>query len=259
MAIITLTTDLGTKDYYLSMVKGAILSEIPDINIVDISNEVAKYDIMQAAFIIKNAYTSFPEGSIHIIGVNPQITADTCHLVIQSNGHYFIGADNGMFSLMFDKIPDKIFEITIPPDGGYRSFPTNDVFVKAACHIARGGTLEIIGKEKGGFLERIMIRPVLDGNILKGSIIYIDSYENLITNIGENTFQEAAKGRDFKIFLKYSGYHIKTIAQSYNDVPEGEMLALFSVAGYLEIAINMGSANGLLGMQLGDTIRIEFE
>ena len=87
----------------------------------------------------------------------------------------------------------------------------------------------------------------------------IGRYENLITNIGENTFQEAAKGRDFKIFLKHPGYHITTIAQSYNDVPEGEMLALFSAAGYLEIAINMGSANGLLGMQLGDTIRIEFE
>jgi hypothetical protein len=241
------------------MVKGAILSEIPDINIIDISNEVAKYDILQAAFIIKNAYRSFPEGSIHIIGVNPQKTVEACHLVIKADGHYFIGSDNGMFSLIFDKIPDKIFEITIPPDGGYRSFPTNDVFTKAACHIARGGTLEIIGKKKGNYQERIMIRPVVDGAVLKGSIIYIDSYENLITNIGEDLFNEAARGRNFTIFIKHSGYHIKEIAMTYNEVPEGEMLALFSAAGYLEIAINMGSANGLLGLQLGDTVRVEFE
>ena len=151
MAIITLTTDLGTKDYYLSTIKGAILTQFPDARIIDISNEVTKFDILQASFIVKNAYKSFPEGTIHIIGVNPENTVETSHIAIKVDGHYFIGADNGMFSLMFDKLPDKIVELTIQPDIGFQTFPTNDVFVKAACHIARGGTLEVIGKEKASF------------------------------------------------------------------------------------------------------------
>lgn len=259
MAIITLTTDLGTKDYYLSTIKGAILTQFPDARIIDISNEVTKFDILQASFIVKNAYKSFPEGTIHIIGVNPENTVETSHIAIKVDGHYFIGADNGMFSLMFDKLPDKIVELTIQPDIGFQTFPTNDVFVKAACHIARGGTLEVIGKEKASLAERTMIRPVLDGFVLKGSVIYIDSYENVIVNISESMFRDALQGRNFNIAVKPSGYYLNKIVKTYNEVPHGEMLALFSSTGFLEIAINMGGASGLLGLQLNDTIRIEFE
>ena len=259
MAIITLTTDLGTKDYYLSTIKGAILTQFPEARIIDISNEITKFDILQASFIVKNAYKSFPEGTIHIIGVNPENTVETSHIAIKADGHYFIGADNGMFSLMFDKLPDKIVELTIQPDIGFQTFPTNDVFVKAACHIARGGTLEVIGKEKASLSERTMIRPVLDGFVLKGSVIYIDSYENVIVNISESMFRDAIQGRNFNIVVKPSGYYLNKIVKTYNEVPHGEMLALFSSTGFLEIAINMGGASGLLGLQLNDTIRIEFE
>jgi len=258
LAIITLTTDLGTKDYYLSTIKGAILGQYPEAIIVDISHQITKYDILQASFIIKNAYKSFPKGTIHILGVNPENTVDSLHLAVFSDEHYFVGADNGIFSLIFDKKPDKVVELNISQETDSLTFPTNDVFVKAACHIARGGTLEVIGKIREGFTEKTMIRPVVDDRVLRGSVIYIDSYQNVITNITDSLFTDAGHGRNFAIYFGRSRYIIENISKSYNDVPDGEMVALFSATGYLEIAINKGGASGLLGLHLNDLVRIEW-
>ena len=256
MTIITLTTDLGLRDYYLSTVKGTILSQCPDAIIVDISHDINKYDILQASFVLKNSYMSFPKGSVHIIGITPETEAR--HLAVYINGHYFIGADNGIFSLMFDKEPDKIVELNIRQDAEFPTFPTKDIFVKAACHIAQGGTLEVIGRPRDGFLEKTHFRALIDGLVIKGSVIYIDSYENVITNITESQFHETGKSRAFMIYFKHSDYHIDKISKSYNEVPDGEKLALFSSSGYLEISINKGHASGLLGLKLTDTVRVEF-
>ena len=258
MAIITLTSDLGLHDFYLSAVKGAIITQCPDARIVDISHEITKHDVFQASFIIKNTYKNFPRDTIHILGLNPETTADTSYLAIYADGHYFIGPDNGIFSLIFDVTPDLIVELNLTQDTDSLTFPTKDLFVQAACHIARGGTLEVIGKIKQDFLEKIVIQPVLDGNALRGNVIYIDSYRNAFTNITEKIFTEAAKGRNFNIYIRQSSYTIRQIRKSYGEVPEGEILALFSSTGYLEIAINKGNADELLGLHLNDMIRIEF-
>ncbi len=259
MAIITLTTDLGLTDFYLSTIKGSILTQCPDAVIIDVSHQIAKHDVFQASFIIKNAYRSFPAGSIHILGVNPETTIDTTYLAIYADGHYFVGADNGIFSMILDIKPDQIVELNISQDSDFLTFPTKDIFVKAACHIARGGTLEVIGRERPNYLEKTMLRPVLDNNTLRGSVIYIDSYQNAFTNITETIFNDAAKGREFNIFFRGSDYLVNRICESYNEVPEGEKLALFSSTGYLEIAINKGNADELLGLQLNDIVRVEFK
>jgi len=259
LAIITLTSDLGLTDFYLSTVKGAIITQCPDARIIDISHEITKHDVFQASFIIKNAYKSFPKGSIHILGLNPESTAESSYLAVFADGHYFIGPDNGIFSLIFDVTPDLIVELNISQDTDYFTFPTRDLFVKAACHIARGGTLEVIGKLRHDFLDKIVLQPVLNGNILRGNVIYIDSYRNAFTNITEKIFADTAKGRNFNLYIRQSNYVIQEIRKSYGEVPEGEMLALFSSTGYLEIAINKGNADELLGLSLNDMVRIEFE
>ena len=141
MSIITLTTDLGLKDYYVAGIKGHILSQLPDANIVDISHEIPAFNISVAAFCLKNCYYDFPKGSIHIIGVSPEANEFTRHVVIKYQNHYFIGADNGIFSLLFDEIPEVIFDLNIISNEEKRTFPTKDIFVSAACHIGRGGTL----------------------------------------------------------------------------------------------------------------------
>ena len=178
------------------------------------------------------------------------------HVAISYKGHYFIGADNGIFSLIFDNPPDKIVELNLNQDTDTITFPTKDVFVKAACHIARGGTLEVIGKTKKGLSERTMLRPVTDNNAIKGTAIYIDHYGNIITNITERMFNEYGKGRPFKIF--YRSYEIDAISKNYNAAADGERVALFSSTGNIEIAINKDNASKLFGMNQGDSIRIEF-
>ena len=258
MAIITLTTDLGLKDYYVASVKAAILKEFPEAVIVDISHEIPAFDLQKSAFIIKNCYHDFPEGTIHILGVNSESGIETPHLAIHHNGHYFIGADNGMFSLIFDTPPEKMVELTISQDTDRVTFPTKDVFVKAACHIARGGTLEVIGKPKEELAVRTLFRAVSENNLIKGIATYIDHYGNIITNITESSFREYGKGRPFKIFFRGAEYEIDVISPSYNSVAEGERVAMFSSTGYIEIAINKANASKLFGINQGDIIRMEF-
>ncbi|MEQ8910017.1 MAG: SAM-dependent chlorinase/fluorinase [Vicingaceae bacterium] len=258
MAIVTLTTDLGLKDHYVGVVKGNLLKLCPDLSIVDISHQIPPYNILQAAFTLKNSYRDFPKGSIHIIGVNPEVHEEASHLVVEYQGHYFIGADNGVFSLILEEKPDRIFELNIVSEGDSLTFPTKDVFTKAACHIAQGGTLEMIGQAVDDLVEKALFRAVSVGNIIKGMVIHVDHYGNIITNVEEPYFKAFGQGRSFSIEFRQGDYNINNISKSYSEVPEGEKLAIFSSSNLLEIAMNRGNASKLLGLQESDTIRIEF-
>lgn len=258
MPIITLTTDLGSTDFYVGSLKGAILSQVADVNIVDITHNVPLYNFSKAAFIVRNCYQDFPQGTIHIIGVSPEIDNETSHLAIYYNGHYFIGADNGMFSLIFDAAPDKIVELTINQDTDKITFPTRDVFSKAACHIARGGTLEVLGRIKNELNIRTLFQATTVNSLIKGMIAYIDSYGNVHTNVSENLFKDFGKGRKFTIYLRSSSYEITKISKTYNETTEGGIVALFSTTGYIEVALNKGNANKLLGLEEMSPFTIEF-
>lgn len=258
MAIITLTTDLGTKDHYVGVLKGSILKGCPDATIIDITHEIPAYDILKAAFTLKNVFNDFPEDTIHIIGVNPEVSEKATRLVIKYKGQYFIGADNGVFSLIFDEVPEKMVEMDMMADPDSITFPTKDIFTRAACHLAKGGTMEMIGKPLEQLVEKALFRAVSVGNIIKGMAIHIDHYGNIITNIDETFFKAFGSGRDFKIEFRRGDYDITNISKVYSDVPEGEKLAIFSSSGMLEIAMNKGNASKLLGMKESDIVRIEF-
>lgn len=257
MPIITLTSDWGLKDHYLAVVKGSIYSLIPNANIVDVSHLIPKFDIAQAAYILKNAYSYFPKGSIHIIGVNTIASIESPHIGILYDGHYFIGADNGIFSLMFDGLPEKIIELEISQDSDYFTFSTKDVFVKAACHIAMGGKIEDLGFTVESLNNKSSFRPIIDENSIKGMVVYVDVYENVITNISESLFKSVQKGREYQIEIRRNT--IKRLSKSYNDVPEGEILALFGSNGLLQIALNIDKAKSLLGLSIYDAIEINFK
>jgi len=260
MAIITLTTDLGLKDFTVSAIKGSIYSTLPTATIADITHLVPKFDIMQAAFILRNAYKHFPNGSIHIIGVMPYETIHNRHVAIEYKGHFFIGSDNGIFSMVFDEKPNTIVELDLKSIASDNKFlkPTKDIFVQAACHIARGGTLEVLGNKKDSISERTMFRAIVNENNIRGTIIYIDNFGNAITNIPELTFKEAGRGRNFTLSFRVPGYDINEICESYAEVQPSERLAIFGPTGFLEIAINLGNASELLGLSTGDVITISF-
>ena len=258
MGIVTLTTDLGLRDYYVATLKGALLAQIPDIQIVDISHDVKPFDMLQASIIIKHSYRDFPEGSIHIIGVNPDVTEESQHLVVYIHKQYFILPDNGMISLIFDSKPDEVVSLNLVQQADMITFPAKDIYVKAAAHISRGGSLNVIGKVAENVQERVMFRAVSEDKLIRGMVVYIDHYGNALTNIDRNLFRQFNKFPSFSIQLRRSEYEIRNISKTYSDVPVGEKLAIFSTLGLLEISINQGNASKLLGLNQSDIIRIEF-
>jgi len=258
MAIITLTTDLGDKDIYQAALKGSILKLLPSVNIVDITHSVAAFNVQQAAFILKNSFYYFPDDTVHLIGIDTVYIKETKYLAVQYKNHYFVGADNGIFSLMFDAEPDEIVEINIMQDLKFLHFPLADIFVRTACHLANGGKLKDIGLPVTSVEKKMNLQPVIEKNVIKGAVIYIDSFQNVITNITKEFFNRVQEGRNFTLSFKRNET-INHLSWYYNEVPEGEKLCLFGISDHLEIAINKGNAAGLLGLSLGDTVIIDFE
>ncbi|MEO7045279.1 MAG: SAM-dependent chlorinase/fluorinase [Ferruginibacter sp.] len=258
MAIITLTTDLGDKDIYQAALTGSILKLLPTVNIVDITNSVAAYNIQQAAFILKNSFYYFPDETVHLIGIDTVFNTETRYLAVKYRNHYFVGADNGIFSLMFEEDAEEIVELNIMQDLKFLHFPLADIFVKAACHLAQGGTLAKIGLPVSDFEKKMNLQPVIEKNLIKGVVIYIDSFQNVITNITKEFFSRVQQNRRFTLSFKRNET-INHLSWHYNEVPEGEKLCLFGISDHLEIAINKGNASGLLGLGLGDSVIIDFE
>lgn len=257
MPVITLTSDWGMKDHYRGSVRGAILRQFPDARIEDISHDIPPFDLNQAAFIIRNFYPSFPEGSVHIIAINSEASLESPHTVIHHNGHYFIGSDNGIFSLIFDDLPGEIVELDIHQDSDYFTFPSRDLFVKAACHILRGDPISDLGHAKQAVMTKMAFQPVINDHQIRGKVIYVDNYGNAFINITEQRFKSVVKNRKFTITFRSPSYQIHRISASYQDEHEGEMLALFSTSGYLEIAINRGHAANLLGLKHDASVLVE--
>ena len=256
MPIITLTSDWGLKDHYAAVVKGTILSQLPEANIIDISHEIVKFNIFQASFILKSSFSFFPKGTIHIIAINTIASINEPHTVVLYQGHYFIGADNGIFSLLFEDKPDLIIELSLIQDSDYFIFSERDIFVKAAVMIANGSKIEELGIKRDHLNHKMILKPIIDDSAIKGTVIYIDSYENVFVNITEKVFKECGKGRPF--IISFRDNEIDVISKSYSDVIEGDIAALFSTTGYLEITQNLGNASGMLDLKVGDSVRINF-
>ena len=276
MSIITLTTDFGNKDHSVAAVKGAIYSELPEATVVDISHQISPFHIEEGAYIIKNAYKSFPKGTIHIIGIDSELTPENKHIAVLLDGHYFICADNGIISLITSEFkPENLVEISLP-DTKQGNFPTLDIFVRVACHLSRGGKLEVIGKRINETKVLTTTAPVVNqgGNQIVGSVIYIDNYGNVVTNVTRIFFESVQKGRNYKITARRVDF--STIVNRYSEAinftvekskreEDGKKIALFNTSHFLELAIyrsnpnTYGAANTLFGLKYRDTITITFE
>lgn len=275
MSIITLTTDFGIKDHFVAKIKAAIISDYPEINIIDITHEISPFNIMEAAYIIENSYHHFPEKTIHIICVDSEKNPQNLHLVIKLNEQYFICADNGIMSIVCSKLkPDGIYEINI-----HDKIESNNsalkTFTQVACHLAKGGEPEVVGKKIPKMKSVKSMSPFIndDKNQIIGSVIYIDNYGNVVTNVKESFFNDVCKGREYEISVR--NYKFNKIYDNYSEIvdykipeekrnDEGRSLALFNSSKYLEIAIyksnplNVGTAASLLGLKIYDSITINF-
>nr|WP_298998368.1 SAM-dependent chlorinase/fluorinase [uncultured Allomuricauda sp.] len=275
MAIITLTTDFGQKDHFIGAIKGTILSHVSEVTVVDISHTISPFNIQECAYILKNSYHYFPKGTIHLVGVDSELSPENEHIVVEADGHFFIGANNGIISMVTSDINvDAIMEINLPQDE-VDSFPALAVFVPVACHLVRGGKLEVIGRPFNKLKESKEFEPRItnDGKTIVGNVIYIDNYGNAVTNIRKTLFEAYRNGRDFEIVARTN--KIKTLYNTYNGIINyeldrgqrkgpGDALALFNTSGLVELAIfksdlnSVGGASTLLGLSYRDTITINF-
>ncbi|MCB0547027.1 MAG: SAM-dependent chlorinase/fluorinase [Phaeodactylibacter sp.] len=254
MPIVTLTTDFGWQDYYLAMIKGAMLCEHPQLNIVDITHSVKNYDIVQAAFLFKNTWRSFPEGTIHLISVNDYYGPRKRYLATTLEGHFFIAPDNGVFSLIFEQMPPHFYELDYDEES---PFPLQNIYAQAVGYLAHGRPLIEIGLPAQDIEHRITLQPVIGHSQIRGSIIYVDNYDNAISNITRELFEKVGGGRSFKLSFKRHP-PLRRLSRYYHDLPVGEPLCLFNSLGYLEIAVNMGRACTLFGLKEEETIQIDF-
>ncbi len=272
MGIVTLTTDLGLKDHYVASLKGQLLSKNSNIHIVDVSHNVEPFNIAQASYYINNVVKDFPEGTVHFIGVDciPVININSPKLnfypiIMKLKGHYFVGLDNGFFSLLpnFHEA-EEIVQIHDFSTTFALRYPTKYIYVPAILDILEGKALSSLGDRLETVRRAFVTQATTDTNLIKGSVIHVDHYGNVVVNISEGLFKKIGKGEAFTIYFRQSKYFIERIVDNYNEVPIGEKLALFNTNGNLEIAINKGvkgsggGASTLLGLKTNDIVRVEF-
>lgn len=248
MPILTLTSDIGHQDFLVGAVKGQLLQGSSDLSIIDITHQLSPFNYPQAAYVCRNAIRNFPEGSFHLVLVNLFDEKPEHMLLARHNGHFIGCADNGLLTMILEETPQEV--VALPLDKGQQknTLYCISVFAKAFNELLQGRTLTQVGDAGVSIHVKNPLRPLLGNNWIEGQIIFIDNFENVIVNINRDEFEEQRKGRSFKIVFKRDEV-IDRISETYADVNEGEKLALFNSAGYLEIAINKGNAAGLFGLQ----------
>lgn len=256
MAIITLTTDFGTGDFYVGALKGALLRQQPGLQVVDVSHDIKPFDIVQGAFVVQNVWREYPEGSIHLIGVHCVYDQGFRFVAARHAGHYFVAPDNGLLALLFGQLPPG--DLRGLPAPANEHFAVKRVFAEAVAHLAAGQPFETLGEHAAPLLQRISLQPVITPDRIRGTIIHVDNFDNAVVNIQRDLFEKTANGRSFSLFFKRND-PLTVISGNYCDVELGEPLCLFNSAGFLEIAINMGRAATLLGLKVEDVVELVFE
>src|ERR1700744_3973890 len=235
MALITLTSDIGQKDYLVGAVKGQLAQIDPSFNIMDLSHELSPFNYPQAAYVCRNAIRHFPAHTFHIILVNLFEKRPEQLLLAFHNEQYYLCADNGLLNMILQGRPEMVIGLPLDRTALKNTLYCVRVMGQAIRDVSQGVPLLSIGIPDVSFVEKNHLRPVFSDNWIEGQIIFIDHFENVIVNITREEFEERRKGRAFRIVFKRDET-IDKISETYADVAEGEKLALFTAAGYLEIA-----------------------
>lgn len=256
MAIVTLLTDSGESDHYIAAIKARIIRVNPDIRIVDISHQIRLFDIGHAAYVLRSVFRNFPEGTVHLVGVDAAGNRGDVFIIMQLEGHFFVGSDNGLFSLLSDKAPENVWEINAG-DPIFTTFPEKEIFAQTAARVASGHDPNDIGKPLTE-IKRLIDRQVkATRKQITGHIIRVDHFGNLITNIPKEPFDILSKGKAYTI--QFGGEKFRRIYASYNQAEQGECFIVFNTSNFLEIGIFKGNAAELLGLDYDSVVNIIFE
>lgn len=248
MPLLTLTSDIGQQDFLVGAVKGQLLLANPAFSLIDITHKLSPFNYPQSAYVCRNAIKNFSPGTFHLVLVNLFDEKPEHLLMAEHNGHFIGCADNGLLTMILEEVPQKTVALALDKNEHKNTLYCVSVFAKAFTELHSGKKIEEIGDAGVSIHVKNPLRPMLGSDYIEGQIIFIDNFENVIVNIHKDEFEEQRKGRSFKIVFKRDEV-IDRISDTYADVPEGEKLALFNAAGYLEVGINKGNAAGLLGLQ----------
>ena len=246
MPILTLTTDIGQRDFIVGAIKGQFLSLLPTLAIADITHYLSNTNYPQAAYTCRNAFVYYPEASYHFVIVN-LFDAPIKHLLVaRHNKQFIICPDNGILTMITGQKPWEVVEIAV---GNQKTLlEITQLAANAVAGIEATGNLLTAGKPVDEIVEKYPLRAMIGPNWMEGQILFIDNFENVVINITREEFEEQRKGRSFKIVFKRNEI-IDTISDNYTGVVESEKLAWFNSAGYLEIALRNGNMAGLFGLQ----------
>ena len=266
MPIITLMTDFGVQDEFVGVMKGVILSINPSVSVVDITHGIDPQDIVQGAHLIPYTYPYFPKETIHIIVVDPGVGSKRKVIAVKKNGHIFLAPDNGIMTLLLeDGNVEAVVQVENPDYCLHpitHTFHGRDIFAPVSAHLSKGIRLESIGKSLDiSSLSRLsIIKPyVSKEGKLRGRIIHVDRFGNIITNLRKHHLEKLRQhaGRQGRgDGIRIENIPIDTISESYESVSSGEFVAVFGSRGFLELAVNCGNASKLLKAEKGEEIGI---
>jgi len=254
MTIITLTTDFGLSDGYVGIMKGVILGIAADVQLVDLSHQIAPQDVRQGSFVLGNAVPYFPKGTVHLAVVDPGVGSSRRPLLVTTPEASFVGPDNGLFTFALTRSEARAWVLDRPRywlPAISRTFHGRDIFAPVAAHLARGVPPEELGSPVSDAIRLEPLLPQRQGNRhILGHVMHIDRFGNLITNV------PAAWLVDGDWACEIAGHRIPHISETYSAAQAGELLALISSSGMLEVAVRNGSAARLLGVGAGQTVHL---
>ena len=258
--VVTLTTDYGTSDHLVGVLKGVILRIAPNATIVDINHHVAPFDLLDGALSIGAAYRYFPARTVHLVVVDPGVGTQRRPILVTADQYYFVAPDNGVLSLIYER-ESAVTVRHINAEHYFLSpvsntFHGRDVFAPVAAWVAKTSQTEAMGEEISDYVRFALPRPKAAGSVLKGVVLRVDAFGNLMTNFTAEDLA-AATGTDGKLSLQVGGKRVEKLAQTFANGASGEPVAIIGSSGFLEIAVNKGNAARVLGVNRGAEVTIE--
>ncbi len=254
--LITLTTDFGSRDGYVAQMKGVILGINPQARVIDVTHDIESFDIMEAALVIRGLSEYFPAGTVHLAVVDPGVGSNRRGIVMRLNGRFYVGPDNGLFSLVFARSHAReVREISNSNLFLRRPHPTfhgRDVFAPAAAHLSMGIAFDAVGAVVEDPVILSIPEPIQTEDGIEGEIIHLDRFGNLSSNIESGMLHRPVDS------VQTGGWEIKGIKTFFSEVPTGAPIAVINSFGFLEIAVNLGNASLDLGVQKGSRVKVKW-
>jgi hypothetical protein len=253
-AIITLTTDYGTNDHLVGSLKGVILKINPDVTIVDITHGVTPYDLLDGALTIGSAYAYFPPKTIHIVVVDPGVGTERRPLLVSGDNQYFVAPDNGVLSLVYERNTNVVVRHAnaehyyLQPVS--KTFHGRDIFAPIAAWLTKGWQTASMGEEIHDYKKFALPRPKASNGVVKGVVLRVDSFGNLITNFRSEDLPESARAGG-SLQLQVGAHPVKRLVDTFARAENAEPVAFVGSSGYIEIAVNKGNAARTLAIGRG--------